>query len=225
MLSVWKFGLEPVENFWLWLFDWCNWLLWKISSSNWFCIDSDLSDWLADPVPSVLARLGLKLTTSGLYNRVSWCPGRYTDDIVLKLFGIVISHAAVCSVWRAPMQQCVWWLVHACIRHSVRKTYRPSATLRLLRSLRISHNRFLRANKWILESLKKRLPNKVTQNLQSYPHSVYDMQSTQGDILFTVLCPSSKWSALHQDKLVWQLRSYLILYYSFSYNANTCNTL
>ena len=32
-------------------------------------------------------------------------------------------------------------------RHSVRMTYRPSAALRLLGSLRISHNKFLRANK------------------------------------------------------------------------------
>ena len=32
-------------------------------------------------------------------------------------------------------------------RHSVRMTYRPSAALRLLRSLRISHNNFLRASK------------------------------------------------------------------------------
>ena len=35
-------------------------------------------------------------------------------------------------------------------RHSVGMTYRPSAALRLLGSLRISHNKFLRGNKWIL---------------------------------------------------------------------------
>ena len=35
-------------------------------------------------------------------------------------------------------------------RHSVRMTYRPSAALWLLGSLKISHNKFLRANKWIL---------------------------------------------------------------------------
>ena len=34
--------------------------------------------------------------------------------------------------------------------HSVRMTYRPSAALRLVGSLRISHNKFLWANKWIL---------------------------------------------------------------------------
>ena len=37
-----------------------------------------------------------------------------------------------------------------CHHHSVRMTYRPSAALRLLGSLRISHNKFLLANKWIL---------------------------------------------------------------------------
>ena len=35
-------------------------------------------------------------------------------------------------------------------RHSVRMTYRPSPALGLLGSLRISHNKFLQANKWIL---------------------------------------------------------------------------
>ena len=35
-------------------------------------------------------------------------------------------------------------------RHSVRLTYRPNAVLRVLRSLRISHNKFLQASKWIL---------------------------------------------------------------------------
>ena len=35
-------------------------------------------------------------------------------------------------------------------RHSVRMTYRPSAALQLLGSLRIFGNKFLRANKWIL---------------------------------------------------------------------------
>ena len=39
-------------------------------------------------------------------------------------------------------------------RHSVRMTYRPSAALRLLGSLRISHNKFLQANKEILKSVK-----------------------------------------------------------------------
>ena len=37
--------------------------------------------------------------------------------------------------------------VRARPRHSVRMTYRPSAALLLLGSLRISHNKFLRANK------------------------------------------------------------------------------
>ena len=43
-----------------------------------------------------------------------------------------------------------WFTSWAC--HSVRMTYRPSAALWLLRSLRISHNKFLWANKWILPS-------------------------------------------------------------------------
>ena len=39
------------------------------------------------------------------------------------------------------------------VRHSVRMTHRPSAALRLLGSLRISHNKFLRANNKSLPSL------------------------------------------------------------------------
>ena len=62
-----------------------------------------------------------------------------------------------------PMVQCVarWapicsnvyggW-VTPCPRHSVRLTYRSSTALWLLRSLRISHNKFLWANKWILNT-------------------------------------------------------------------------
>ena len=52
--------------------------------------------------------------------------------------------------WRTPMQQCAyggWFAPCAC--HSMKMTYRPSAALQLLGSLRISHNKFLPANKWI----------------------------------------------------------------------------
>ena len=38
-----------------------------------------------------------------------------------------------------------WFKPHA--RHSVRMTYRPSAAVRLLGRFKISHNKFLRANK------------------------------------------------------------------------------
>ena len=54
--------------------------------------------------------------------------------------------------WRAPKCSNVYgsWFV-PCARHSVRMTYRPtSAALRLHGSLRRSHSKFLRANKWIL---------------------------------------------------------------------------
>ena len=61
----------------------------------------------------------------------------------------------------SPMAQCVAQRAPICSnayggwfaprpRHCVRMTYRPSAALRLLGSVRISHNKFLRANKWIL---------------------------------------------------------------------------
>ena len=56
-----------------------------------------------------------------------------------------------CIVERAPICSNVhggWFMPHPC--HSVRMTYRPSAALRLIRGLRISHNKFLRANKWTL---------------------------------------------------------------------------
>ena len=69
---------------------------------------------------------------------------------VLKLYYLSLSLSspvAQCVARRAPMQQCVWWLVRTRARHSVRMTYRPSAVLRLLRNLRISDNKFLRANK------------------------------------------------------------------------------
>ena len=61
----------------------------------------------------------------------------------------------------SPVAQCVargapicsnayggWFAPRA--HHSMRMTYRPIPALRLLGSLRISHNKFLRANKWIL---------------------------------------------------------------------------
>ena len=61
----------------------------------------------------------------------------------LDILCSVVSRGAVCSNayggWFAPRA-----------RHSMRMTYRPSAALWLLGSLRISHNKFLRANKWIL---------------------------------------------------------------------------
>ena len=60
---------------------------------------------------------------------------------------IIISRGVMRSAASSCMQQCVWWLVRARVRHSVRMTHRPSAALRLLGSLRISHNKFLRANK------------------------------------------------------------------------------
>ena len=56
-----------------------------------------------------------------------------------------------------------------CARHSVRMTYRPSAALRLLGSLRISHNKFLRANKWILILILKA----VNTQIKSIIHRVY----------------------------------------------------
>ena len=63
----------------------------------------------------------------------------------------ISSPVAQCVARRAPMQQCAYggWFPPR-PRHSVRMTYRPSAALRLLGSLRISHNKFLRTNKWIL---------------------------------------------------------------------------
>ena len=49
-----------------------------------------------------------------------------------------------------------------CPRHSVRLTYRPSAALWLLGSLRISHNKFLWSSKWIL-LLIRITPHNVTK--------------------------------------------------------------
>ena len=60
-----------------------------------------------------------------------------------------------CSAWRSELLYAAMRMVAGshprC--HSVRITYRPRAALRLLRSLRISHNKFLLANKEILKSL------------------------------------------------------------------------
>ena len=58
------------------------------------------------------------------------------------------SPVAQCVARRAPICSNAYggWLAPR-PRHSVRMTYRPSAALRLLGSLRISHNKFLRANK------------------------------------------------------------------------------
>ena len=64
----------------------------------------------------------------------------YTNNMYVISRGVVrsaaSSYAAVPGDWFAPR-----------LRHSVRMTYRPSAALRLLGSLRISHNKFLRVNK------------------------------------------------------------------------------
>ena len=56
-----------------------------------------------------------------------------------------------CVARRAPICSNAYggWFA-PCPRHSVRMTYRFSAALWLLGSLRISHNKFLQANKWIL---------------------------------------------------------------------------
>ena len=63
----------------------------------------------------------------------------------------ISSAVAQCAEQQAPICSNVyggWFAPRA--HHSVRMTYRPSAALRLLGSLRISHDKFLRANKWIL---------------------------------------------------------------------------
>ena len=62
------------------------------------------------------------------------------------------SPVAQCIAQRAPIifgnANGGWFVPRA--RHSVRMTCRPSTALRLLGSLRISHNKFPRANKFIL---------------------------------------------------------------------------
>ena len=61
------------------------------------------------------------------------------------------SSVAQCIAQRAPICSNTyggWFKPHP--RHSMRLTYRPGTALRLLGSHRISHNKFLRANKWIL---------------------------------------------------------------------------
>ena len=64
------------------------------------------------------------------------------------------SPVAQCVARRAPICSNVYggWFAPR-PRQSVRMTYRPSAALWLLGSLRISHNKFLLANKWILSYL------------------------------------------------------------------------
>ena len=86
----------------------------------------------------------------------------------------VVSRGSVRSVaqW-APISICsnaygCWFVPCAC--HSVRMTYRPSAALWLFGSLRISHNTFLQANKWILPILLKFtvIEHAVTSNANSH---------------------------------------------------------
>ena len=74
-------------------------------------------------------------------NLVNQLSGKFIMKTFYHKRGAVRSAASsICSSayggWFAPR-----------LRHSVRMTYRPSAALRLLGSLRISHNKFLRANK------------------------------------------------------------------------------
>ena len=57
-----------------------------------------------------------------------------------------------------------WFAPHP--RHSVRLTYRPSATLQLLGSLRISLNKFLWASKWILTLPYPYLKEEPLENVQ-----------------------------------------------------------
>ena len=56
-----------------------------------------------------------------------------------NFYYFVVYHVTASS----NMQHCVCWLVR------VRLTYRPSTALWLLGSLRISHKKFLQANKWV----------------------------------------------------------------------------
>ena len=68
-----------------------------------------------------------------------------------QLCAYMSSPVAQCIVWRAPVCSNAyggWFMPRP--RHCVRLTYRPSAALRLLGSLRISHNKFLWFNKGIL---------------------------------------------------------------------------
>ena len=88
----------------------------------------------------------------------------------------------------SPVVQCVECeLLYAAIRmvagshpcsYSVRMTYRPSAALRMLGSLRISKNKFLQANKRIL------LLPYVTETLHIiYVFSAYPINSKWGEKL------------------------------------------
>ena len=81
------------------------------------------------------------------------CVTGYIDENIQEqnkqraMICLIVSHGAVHSAVSsyATMRMVAGFAPHA--RHSVRMTYRPSAALRLLGSLRISHNKFLRANK------------------------------------------------------------------------------
>ena len=65
----------------------------------------------------------------------------YQQTIYYPVAQCVAQQAQICSNAYGG-----WFMPHP--RHSVRLTYRPSAAL--LGSLRMSHNKFLCANKWIL---------------------------------------------------------------------------
>ena len=79
---------------------------------------------------------------------------------------------AQCVARQAPIGSNVyggWFAPRA--RHSVRMIYRPSAALRLLGSLRISHNKFLLVNKWILIlilNFKKNSKEKLIINFDKF---------------------------------------------------------
>ena len=93
--------------------------------------------------------LSIEPLEHGVFNEVCLEKGGYIRIKILSV-GEFIAETCCMNYFRGVMrsatssymQQCVWWLVAPCVRHSVRMTYRPSAALRLLGSLRISHKKF-----------------------------------------------------------------------------------
>ena len=83
------------------------------------------------------------------------------------------------STYRSELQYAAMRMVAGSCRprHSMRLTCRPSAALRLLGSLRISHNKFLQANKWILIRITTE-DNSTTLRTSHFPrnkiHSLFE---------------------------------------------------
>ena len=109
---------------------------------------------------------------------------------------VIWAAVAQCVARRGPICSNAYggWLA-PCTRHRVRMTYRFSASLWLLESLRISHNKFLQANKGILIHNKEMNPKSSLGNF-IMRHNPGSMTLIHIDSAYIITAPRGSMSLL-----------------------------